>query len=333
MEINRPYRTVAYRRRATVTKREKGQNDMRVLLTQVGVCFAIFVAAAIFKVAGGSKFVALREEYLQLTNKKITVNAIVNTIDSLSERYSVIAPLSDGIKHIRQVFSTTPPSEENTPSSKLESEEENTSSSGVESEEESSSDSSEPSEDTLSEASQESTPSSTGQDTEISGAGGENIAPLSSADSEALYPPVTASFAPVFSTGKLKPPIEQGRITSRFGYRIHPITKAFGFHSGIDIAAPFDTPIACVLPGKVKETGSNKSYGNYIIVEHSGGFESFYGHCSKIIAQQGAIIRKGEIIAKIGSTGVSTGNHLHFEVRINGICFDPEWLLKGAYSK
>lgn len=324
MEINRPYRTVANRRRATVTKSEKGQNDMRVLLTQVGVCFAIFVAAAIFKIAGGSNFHTLREEYLQLTNKKITVNAIANTVDSLSERYSVIAPLSDGIKHIRQVFSNTSPSDENTSSNGTESEDESSS----ESSSDSSSDSSEASEDTTSEASQ-----NPGQDSEASGAGGEDTAPLSSADSEILYPPETASFSPVFSTARMQPPIAQGRITSRFGYRIHPITKAFGFHSGMDIAAPFDTPIACVLPGKIKETGTNKSYGNYIIVEHSGGFESFYGHCSKIIAQPGAVIRKGEIIAKVGSTGVSTGDHLHFEVRLDGVCFDPQWLLKGAYTK
>ena len=122
-------------------------------------------------------------------------------------------------------------------------------------------------------------------------------------------------------------PVQGARITSRFGYRIHPITEKRGFHTGLDMAAPEGTPISAVYYGKVTETGEGDSWGKYVLVEHSDGFETFYCHLSEIYVQEGAVIRQGETLGLVGSTGMSTGPHLHFEVKINDIRVDPELLL------
>lgn len=122
-------------------------------------------------------------------------------------------------------------------------------------------------------------------------------------------------------------PVQGARITSVFGYRIHPITEKRGFHTGLDMAAPEGTPISAVYYGRVTRTGEGASWGKYVLVEHSDGFETFYCHLSEIYAEEGAVIRQGETLGLVGSTGMSTGPHLHFEVRINEIRVDPEMLL------
>lgn len=122
-------------------------------------------------------------------------------------------------------------------------------------------------------------------------------------------------------------PVKDARITSRFGYRIHPITEKRGFHTGLDMAAAEGTPVSAVYYGKVTKTGEDDSWGKYVLVEHSEGFETFYCHLSEIYVQDGAVIRQGETLGLVGSTGMSTGPHLHFEVKINDIRVDPELLL------
>lgn len=122
-------------------------------------------------------------------------------------------------------------------------------------------------------------------------------------------------------------PVKDARITSRFGYRIHPITEKRGFHTGLDMAATEGTPVSAVYYGKVTKTGEDDSWGKYVLVEHSDGFETFYCHLSEIYVQDGAVIRQGETLGLVGSTGMSTGPHLHFEVKINDIRVDPELLL------
>lgn len=122
-------------------------------------------------------------------------------------------------------------------------------------------------------------------------------------------------------------PVSGARITSRFGYRTHPITGKKGFHTGLDLAVAEGTPISAVYYGKVTKTGEDDSWGKYVLVEHSDGFETFYCHLSEIYAEKGAVIRQGETVGLVGSTGMSTGPHLHFEVRINGIRVDPELLI------
>ena len=134
---------------------------------------------------------------------------------------------------------------------------------------------------------------------------------------------------PLLSEAMLKP-LENGRYTSYFGYRVNPITNKEGFHTGLDIAAEKGTRIRAVLDGKVEKTGEDERAGKYIYLEHIGGLTTLYCHCSEVLAEKGAVIRQGETIALVGSTGMSTGPHLHFEVIREGVKTDPYPLLENA---
>lgn len=113
------------------------------------------------------------------------------------------------------------------------------------------------------------------------------------------------------------------RISSPFGYRIHPITGTRKLHSGIDYAAPAGTAIYAAEDGVVLTSGWINGYGYTITVNHGSGYVTLYAHCSSLIAKAGQKVVKGQTIARVGSTGNSTGNHLHFEVKVNGTAQDP----------
>lgn len=117
-----------------------------------------------------------------------------------------------------------------------------------------------------------------------------------------------------------------GRISSFFGYRrvqLNDGTVEAGMHKGIDIAVPLGTKIGAAMNGEVEFAGVQEGYGNVIILKHSGGFETVYGHCSSIEVNKGDIVDTSKEIGKAGSTGRSTGPHIHFEVRYNGVAVDP----------
>jgi hypothetical protein len=114
-----------------------------------------------------------------------------------------------------------------------------------------------------------------------------------------------------------------GSISSPFGWRVHPITGKNRFHSGLDIAASRGTPIYAVQPGWVVFSGTYAGYGNLVVIEHADGLHTWYGHSSVILKQSGEWVNAGDNIALVGSTGNSTGPHLHFEVRIRGEAVDP----------
>lgn len=114
-----------------------------------------------------------------------------------------------------------------------------------------------------------------------------------------------------------------GVVTSPFGYRQHPILKSRGFHTGIDIAGSAGAEIGAFADGEVIDVGYNQVYGNYILLLHEDDYRSFYGHASKIIARKGEFVTIGQTIAEVGTTGLSTGPHLHFEVRKNKTRLDP----------
>lgn len=121
----------------------------------------------------------------------------------------------------------------------------------------------------------------------------------------------------------------KGKVTSEFGWRTHPITKKLGFHTGIDIANKKGTPISAAFSGSIQDCGTNEAYGNYVLMRHSDNLYTFYGHCDSLNVRKGMNIRRGEVIAYMGSTGYSTGPHLHFEIRIEGKRVDPAYVLKG----
>jgi len=112
-------------------------------------------------------------------------------------------------------------------------------------------------------------------------------------------------------------------ISSSFGYRIHPITGVWRMHTGLDIPAPAGTSIRAAEDGVVQTSTYNSSYGNYLLVYHGGTTYTLYAHCSALYKSVGDTVNKGEIIAAVGTTGSSTGNHLHFEVRQNGTYLNP----------
>jgi len=124
-------------------------------------------------------------------------------------------------------------------------------------------------------------------------------------------------------TGQLRWPVA-GRIVSGFGYRTHPIYRVRKMHTGIDLPAASGTPIRAAAGGKVVHAGRWGGYGNCVIVDHNGRFATLYAHCSGIAAGVGQAVEAGEIIGYVGSTGLSTGPHLHFEVRRDGHPVDPE---------
>lgn len=157
------------------------------------------------------------------------------------------------------------------------------------------------------------------------GAGGVDI----DVDTGLKLPSGNTSFSPVYVTSPVTVPVN-GRVTSPFGHRTHPITGKEGFHTGVDIAAPEGTRIAAAYYGKVSVVASDEGSGNYIVLDHGGGFTTVYCHCASILAQKGAVVRAGETIAYVGSTGMATGPHLHFEVRLNQVRHNPAWLLRGV---
>ncbi len=115
----------------------------------------------------------------------------------------------------------------------------------------------------------------------------------------------------------------KGWITSGFGYRISPFTHTLQFHEGVDIANAPGTPIIAPAEGYVLYTGWAHGYGNVIIIGHGYGISTVYGHLQKILVKQGQHVYRGEVIALLGSTGRSTGPHLHYEVRVNGVPVNP----------
>lgn len=149
------------------------------------------------------------------------------------------------------------------------------------------------------------------------GAGGEDL----------LYPDDITSFSPFTVTGKFTVPVDYKRVSSNFGYRENPVTKEYGFHSGIDLASPEGTPIYAAYAGKVTETGYSAVRGNYIVLEHGNGVRTVYCHCSTVLAEKDANLKSGEVIAAVGATGQATGPHLHFEIWLGTTRCNPAWVL------
>jgi murein DD-endopeptidase MepM/ murein hydrolase activator NlpD len=118
-----------------------------------------------------------------------------------------------------------------------------------------------------------------------------------------------------------------GQITSPFGERKNPMGAGQDFHPGLDIAADEGTPIAAASAGRVISAGPDGGYGNLIVVDDGNGVTTRYGHCSQIFARVGDLISPGQTIGAVGSTGHSTGPHLHFEVRMNDRPVDPAQFL------
>lgn len=126
----------------------------------------------------------------------------------------------------------------------------------------------------------------------------------------------------VHGTGRLMWPVS-GPVVSGFGWRIHPIFHTRKFHTGIDIAAGYGTPIHAADSGTVIYAAAMSGYGNVIVIDHGGGLSTLYAHQSGFAAGTGAGVSRGQVIGYVGMTGYTTGPHLHFEVRVDGSPVDP----------
>ncbi len=167
-----------------------------------------------------------------------------------------------------------------------------------------------------SEVSKSESESEEGPDNEIEGNLSGNIIDFEGLKSTSVSSRVNSFLWPVY-----------GVVSSDYGYRTHPISGEYTMHNGIDIASEKGKAISSAFDGVVKTEGYSNSYGYYIIVTHSDNVETLYAHCSKIIKSKGDTVKKGDTIALVGSTGRSTGPHVHFEVRVGGYRINPNWML------
>jgi murein DD-endopeptidase MepM/ murein hydrolase activator NlpD len=140
-----------------------------------------------------------------------------------------------------------------------------------------------------------------------------------------------ADFSPTerafFLNAGFRYPLRSYRLTSPFGPRVNPVTGAFRVHQGLDLAAPEGAEVYAAQEGVVIEMDTDPIYGNYIIIRHGENWASLYGHLSKFETALRNRVRSGSLIGRVGSTGQSTGPHLHFELRQNGKAQDPGRLL------
>jgi len=128
------------------------------------------------------------------------------------------------------------------------------------------------------------------------------------------------------------PVIGQADMTSPFGMRKHPIFRRMAIHTGIDLRGDTGEPVRATATGKVTIAGRERGYGNMVEISHGNGPATRFGHLSEIKVKVGQVVRIGEIIGSIGSTGLSTGPHLHYETRVNGQPVDPQKFLRAGLS-
>jgi murein DD-endopeptidase MepM/ murein hydrolase activator NlpD len=132
-----------------------------------------------------------------------------------------------------------------------------------------------------------------------------------------------AAGSTVAPTGDLRWPVDTGSISARVGPRTHPVFGYPSCHTGVDVAAPTGTPVFAAAAGTIATITSGGAYGNAVLIAHGDGLTTFYAHLSSVAVQVGRQVDKGQTVGGIGSTGWSTGPHLHFETRINGSAYDP----------
>ena len=136
-----------------------------------------------------------------------------------------------------------------------------------------------------------------------------------------LFTHAVGSEIPVMLSVMISSPVKQEAVlTSGFE---DTADRGGLLHKGLDLAGKDGDPICAVLPGTVEAAAENDSYGKYMIIDHGGGIQTLYAHCSELLAKPGASVERGGEIARMGSTGDATGTHLHFELRVNGQCCDP----------
>ena len=127
-------------------------------------------------------------------------------------------------------------------------------------------------------------------------------------------------------------PLSKYRVTSEYGYRVNPVSGLYKLHSGVDLGANSGEKIYSALDGKVVRSDYASDYGHFVMVDHGDGLCTLYAHCSERLVSVGDTVKQGDVIALVGSTGASTGPHLHFEVRVNNERINPLNVLPDVYT-
>jgi murein DD-endopeptidase MepM/ murein hydrolase activator NlpD len=167
--------------------------------------------------------------------------------------------------------------------------------------------------------------------------------PYESVDTTAVKGKPDPAFRALFQSWKRLDQLQQGAVaipsqrpvdamtfTSSFGVRSDPFHGGAAMHAGVDIPGPYGTPIFATADGIVGRAGRASGYGNLVELDHGRGIQTRYGHLSSIVVMQGQRVKRGDLIARMGSTGRSTGNHLHYEVRLDGSAVNPMPFMQGA---
>ena len=144
--------------------------------------------------------------------------------------------------------------------------------------------------------------------------------------------PLPEGKADVPEDGSMVWPVDGGTVSQAQQTRTNPETGETAAHSGVDIAVETGTPIYAAGKGTVKEAGFSAQDGNFVRIDHGNGQETFYAHCAGVLVKTGDTVELGQTIASVGSTGMSTGPHLHFEVLVNGVAQNPEAMLKSGQN-
>ncbi len=264
---------------------------LNFLISQLIVCCLALLAAFAIKFTGGNIYSAVRNKYNCLFNNSLSISEVMN---AMSRKLDLSSSQVNSDPEVIQT-GTVPLNESNNKSTLPESE------------------------------TQDSVNSSVSEENSVNAS---NSNSSESSDSELKTVNLSMSVEPQKTNiNDMTVPVN-GTVTSPFGYRKHPIYGSYLFHSGVDIGVDSGTDIKAALSGTVEEAEYSSSYGYYIIVSHTDSVKTVYAHCSKLLKSAGETIKQGDVIALSGSTGVSTGPHLHFEIRVGGICIDPLWILK-----
>lgn len=297
-------------------QRKNKSSGWQLIAVQSISCVVVILITLLFRVIGGSSFAQLRESF----NKSIMSNSILATLAALIESPSKDSDDKTPGSDTTTEGSTTSANESTDEEGNGAGETTNSTKTGT------TGTSSTGTGSAGTGTSQSSATSASKISAGTTKAAGGNDIPVT--QRKVLYAPEGATFAPIKINRIAYKPLESGKITSIFGYRENPIGGGESFHQGLDIGAPQGSPIAAMYFGVVTEVGQSASYGNYVKIYHGNGIKVLYAHCSQILVNADAVIRAGEIVARVGSTGDSTGPHLHIEVILNGIAYDPAGVIQ-----
>ena len=281
----------------------KGQKDrvFDFLLVQIAVCCAAALVAFCLKGIGGEVYQRARDKYLATLNDPTSISEVIETVAGLFDLNTPVTPAGGSSQPGESgpqddtIPAAAPADEESEPAQNESAPSESVSSNG----------------------------STSGTESDSSATGEEEGDAGFIIDFNTVGQQLSTHKS---NTNTMMMPVS-GTITSLYGYRTDPFTGEHTMHGGLDLAAPTGTDIRCALDGTVKTVGNSDSYGQYILVAHGNGLETLYAHCSKILTSRNTAVKRGTIIAKVGSTGRSTGPHCHFEVRTGGARINPQWVL------